>query len=149
MGKSLEFLLFKLGRWTAGEHHIDRPLRPLSLHLPSSFSLASLTTSCLAFTTPLTSTPIVDYPPQSLQILVEVTNLQEGGGGAASAVYLSNNHHHGVENRDMGGGKGLEAAGGYGTGMVGGMGGWSKHSDDFPCVSFIWTNEKGERQRIK
>lgn len=42
------------------------------------------------------------------------------------------------------------AAGGYGTEMVGGVGGGRgrcKHSDDFPWVSFIQTNEEGERER--
>lgn len=45
-------------------------------------------------------------------------------GRGVFAVYLSNNHHHGAENsRDTGGGLGGEAqaAGGYGTGMVGGV----------------------------
>lgn len=79
--------------------------RPLSLFSPSSFSFASLTTNCLAFTTPRShiSTNCESQPPPSPQKLEEVTNLQErvetiGEGG----VYRSNSQRHGVENRDMG-----------------------------------------------
>lgn len=60
-------------------------------------------------------------------MLAEVTNLQERvEGGVGAAVYLSNNHHHGAENRDIGGVVGAGAAGGYGTEMVGGLGGGSE-----------------------
>lgn len=48
-------------------------------------------------------------------------------------------------------GRGLETAGGCGTGIVGGVvvGGGSKHSDDFPWVSFIRTTEERETEREK
>lgn len=111
--------------------------RPLSLLSSSSFSFVSLTTNCLAFTTPRPhiSTNCESPPPQSPQKLEEVTNLQERvetiGEGV---VYLSNIQHHGVENRDMGMREGFGDSRGCGTGIVGGVvvGGGSKHSDDFP-----------------
>lgn len=114
--------------------------RPLSLFFPSSFSLTSLTTNCLAFTTPppTTSAPIAGHFSPSISSFFFSSDAsgghtftrESGGDGGGVAVYLSNNHHHGAENRDMGvwGGRfgGAEAAGGYGTEMVGGVGGGSE-----------------------
>lgn len=120
--------------------------RPLSLLSPSSFSLSSLTTNCLAFTSPSsrrTSGPIAGHFSPSISSFFFSSDAsgghkftRESGRAGGSAVYLSNNHHHGVEKQRNGGFGGDEAAGGYGTGMVGGVvgaaGGRSKHSDDFP-----------------
>lgn len=64
---------------------LSGPFLSTSLHLPLS---QSLTTSCLAFTTPLTSAPIGLSPP-SLQILVEVTNLEGGGGLLLPSICLT------------------------------------------------------------
>lgn len=126
-GKSLVLLLFKLGRWTAGEHCIDRPLKASFSPLPFILlSLSSLTTNCLAFTTPssrLTSGPIAGHFSPSISSFFFSSDAsgghkftRESGRAGGSAVYLSNNHHHGVEKQRNGGLEGLRQQGVMGRG---------------------------------
>lgn len=96
MWKSLVLLLFKLGRWTAGEHRIDRTLKASFLSSPLHPPLSHPSPPIVWPLLPpvLISAPIASYespppPPPSPQKLEEVTNLQErvetiGEGGCLS-----------------------------------------------------------------
>lgn len=106
MWKSLVLLLFKLGRWTAGEHRIDRTLKASFLSSPLHPSLSHPSPPIVWPLLPpvLISAPIVSYesppPNPKPQKLEEVTNLQERVEAIGEGVSIS--QHHGVENRDMG-----------------------------------------------
>lgn len=137
MWKSLVRLLFKLGRWTAGEHRIDRTLKASFLSSPLHPSLSHPSPPIVWPLLPpvLISAPIASYespPPISSEARGGHKFTRESRDNWGGGVYLSNSQHHGVENRDMGMREGFGDSRGLWDRDSGWRGGGGKHSDDFP-----------------